>query len=471
MSWFWRGFQSAIFYYVSCAPCTKLAYRRKRRQESHRAKAEKAQFEAEQPDLYRHPSPFSTNAYWMEDIVLGPGPPGKHKDKDKEKGRGESSRGLASAGRESNRNKKSHDTLLNVDGENDGMGQHLNIEDGWNRKRYEREDEPLWGFEDVDGNFSTYTPNMEYRPTDSHGSRAKKAPPLKDPAPPIVNTKLLCRDEVKWMLQPPPKAKIMEGKERPPRSRSTSGASKPSIQRSVDNSSLRRKRTESPTENRDRRRNEPLASLTRIKSEGSSKTDARGQRHDRDPPTSNDSLPPGDSTKKHRPSPISISEDHSSTIQFSFSLPQAQTDGAAPMKLPLSTIESSSTIVPTLPYPPPIKSPPAGLTKTPSHLCPLVLSADSTSSLHILQELVAPSSALNFRSQSPITEAIRTKLPGTSSEEDSELRLPECESWWPGSEFRFSSENLNVRDFAKGNGGVGRRVDEFGGRKRWSMDI
>lgn len=52
MSWFWRGFQSAIFYYVSCAPCSKLAYQRRRRRDNKRAKAQHAASEAEQ-GLYR----------------------------------------------------------------------------------------------------------------------------------------------------------------------------------------------------------------------------------------------------------------------------------------------------------------------------------------------------------------------------------------------------------------------------------
>lgn len=35
MAWFWRGFQSAVFYYVSCAPCSKLAHQRKRHKGPH----------------------------------------------------------------------------------------------------------------------------------------------------------------------------------------------------------------------------------------------------------------------------------------------------------------------------------------------------------------------------------------------------------------------------------------------------
>ena len=69
-----RGIQSAIFYYLSCAPCTGYSYRKKRRKEADRDRVAKHALEMEQPGLYRHPSPFATNVHWQTEIDLGPTP-------------------------------------------------------------------------------------------------------------------------------------------------------------------------------------------------------------------------------------------------------------------------------------------------------------------------------------------------------------------------------------------------------------
>ena len=71
--------QSCIYYYAACSPCNKCLNRRKRRQEAVREKKLKAEIEDQQPGLYRHPSPFSTNIYWQEEMLLGPGPPHRKK--------------------------------------------------------------------------------------------------------------------------------------------------------------------------------------------------------------------------------------------------------------------------------------------------------------------------------------------------------------------------------------------------------
>lgn len=74
--WFWRGTQSAIFYYVSCTPWVEHKHKRRRRKD-----AEKSQKEKEknviysQPGVIKQPAPFQTNETWAQEIITGPGPP------------------------------------------------------------------------------------------------------------------------------------------------------------------------------------------------------------------------------------------------------------------------------------------------------------------------------------------------------------------------------------------------------------
>ncbi|KAL8688046.1 MAG: hypothetical protein Q9224_004986, partial [Gallowayella concinna] len=222
MSWFWRGFQSAIFFYVSCAPCHELAYRRRRRKGAARSKAEKEMDQG----LYTHPSPFSTNVYWREDMTMGPGPPQKNGKSRREKERRrwgaggvnskEKQRGLMTG----NSTETGASSAVTVVAQNSLQGvaeleQERRSGDGWNRRRYQREDEYLWGFDDTsedgaeDGRYYTKLRN----------------PSVSDLHPPIASSLPASRSEAKWMLQPPPSAKIMEGKVQANRSRSGSGGS------------------------------------------------------------------------------------------------------------------------------------------------------------------------------------------------------------------------------------------------------
>ncbi|KAI4136611.1 MAG: hypothetical protein L6R39_007709 [Caloplaca ligustica] len=149
MSWFWRGFQSAVFYYVSCAPCTQMAYRRRRRKGAARSKAEKNEMHE---GLYPHPSPFNTNIYWREEMALGPGPPQKKKDRERERQQREkgSQRDLVT-GHSTDTGASSADTVvarssLQAVAETE---REMGDEEGWNRRRYQREDEFLWGLDRV----------------------------------------------------------------------------------------------------------------------------------------------------------------------------------------------------------------------------------------------------------------------------------------------------------------------------------
>ncbi|OAA68589.1 hypothetical protein SPI_00784 [Niveomyces insectorum RCEF 264] len=117
----------------------------------------------------------------------------------------------------------------------------LDIE-GWNHKRYQREDEELWGNEpsrthklmdaivkagSSAGRLLESTLGKERNITDEDRANFYAPtiihPPVNEYHPPVVSNKPANKDALRWMLQPPPPAKVMEGKV--PVSRSTSVAS------------------------------------------------------------------------------------------------------------------------------------------------------------------------------------------------------------------------------------------------------
>jgi hypothetical protein len=236
--------QSVAFYVLSCSACAKINHRRKAKEKAKRERAEKHELETEQPGLYRHPSPFSTNPYWAEEIMMGPGPPKKKGDKTESKNT--SQRALNTAGQGSSYT--SSGAVSNTDAGTSPTtvteGSRLSGE-GWNLKRYQREDEALWGHD-------THGPGQRIidaiakagstagRLIESRLSRGAsgsvedenpgtyylaKNPPVNDLHPPVVSTQPASRDETRWMLQPPPPAKVMEGRERVTRNRAGSNGS------------------------------------------------------------------------------------------------------------------------------------------------------------------------------------------------------------------------------------------------------
>ncbi|KAK5096377.1 hypothetical protein LTS08_007633 [Lithohypha guttulata] len=75
-SWFWRGTQSAIFYYASCTPWAEHKHKKKRRREAEKARKDRDDnIVYTQPGVVRQPAPFQTNEEWAQEIVRGPGPP------------------------------------------------------------------------------------------------------------------------------------------------------------------------------------------------------------------------------------------------------------------------------------------------------------------------------------------------------------------------------------------------------------
>ncbi|KAJ5917660.1 hypothetical protein N7466_011214 [Penicillium verhagenii] len=197
--WLYRGAQSAVFYYATCTPCAMSIDRRKRKKDAARTQRLKEKYDPEivtdQPQPFPQPTPFSTNAGWREEIVLGPGPPTR---------------------RGGNRNPqrtnswKSDDSLQVKD--KSGSLMHP-IGERWNRLRNQREDEPLWGQElEVRGSSIGFSGRGRADPYEPSKYYTARVPPVNDLHPPIVSGPI-SRAETRWMLQPPPSARVMAGKE------------------------------------------------------------------------------------------------------------------------------------------------------------------------------------------------------------------------------------------------------------------
>lgn len=432
MSWFWRGFQSAIFYYVSCAPCTQMAYRRRRRKSAARSKNGKAMDQG----LYPHASPFSTNVYWREEMALGPGPPQKKKDREKErqqKIKG-SQRDLVT-GHSNGTGTSSADTVVatsSLQGVTETEQERRN-EEGWNRRRYQREDESLWGLDDG---------SEDGLPFDGTYCTARN-PEVNDLHPPVVSTQPTHRSETRWMLQPPPSAKIMAGKERANRARSGSGGSNGSSRRGE--TGLGRQIGERMVEKKRKKGQPPEASsesvaMSRASSRQSNDTTG-GQRHDRDAQlrVSTDTITLTASSSRGKPERIEMPFPPPPPPDLIN--PSAPSNNPQPRsRPPLPTIISSTAITPLQPH---VSQPP-------------LLPTPSKSSLRALQELVSPSTALNAQpvASQPFS-AQKIGLPPADDREGLDLEIPEVESFWPP---------LQQGGFH----GVGRGE---GRPERWSCDI
>lgn len=249
--------------------------------------------------------------------------------------------------------------------------------EGWNRKRYQREDEDLWGHDIpgpgqrimdaiaragtsartlVEGRLSRGGPLREEENPSSY--YLAKNPPVNDLHPPVVSTRPAHRDETRWMLQPPPAAKVMEGKERVNRSRASSNGSS---RRGGEDIPLSRQVTERLVDARLQRGEtpysdmRPLSSRTHTRTSVNTLNPTKGPRQRR----RSDSLNSSDSSdaairRKRKPTPISITPARSSrdTIEH-IAVPATQEEMKAekkgePLRPMLSTIISSSAAVPQL---------------------------------------------------------------------------------------------------------------------------
>ncbi|KAI6910881.1 hypothetical protein KC318_g11346 [Hortaea werneckii] len=232
----WRGLQSAIFYYLSCAPCAEASYRKKRKRDAIRGRAERVELEREMgARLYRHPSPSSTNPHWATEIANGPTMTrGKRKGhatgQQDESLKSRDSGGTQTTAGASRSNLASSVDLLPKAESRSGSQLKINP--------YQREDEELWGSSGsdpplrshLDGSSGTHAPMRPpaARTKDSSSSsvyHCYRNPPVNEKHPAIAR-KVHSREEVAWMLQPPPSPDVMKGKVQPRKLGNDSAGSK-----------------------------------------------------------------------------------------------------------------------------------------------------------------------------------------------------------------------------------------------------
>ncbi|EZF30133.1 hypothetical protein H101_06223 [Trichophyton interdigitale H6] len=217
--WLFRGAQSAIFYYAACTPCTEHLQKRKRKRDAARTAREAGRdaLVTDQPVFYQ-PTPFSTNRYWSEEIALGPGPParrGRNNNNHNATSRTGSQKNLAALEKEKPTATENavltgvlEDLPIAKDGGSNGKKNDTGsgLTSRWNSVRYQRDDEVLWG---CDGRASSTSLRVATRGSSKYS--LDPPPEVHDVHPPIANA-LMRKEEIQWMLQPPPSAKVMEGK-------------------------------------------------------------------------------------------------------------------------------------------------------------------------------------------------------------------------------------------------------------------
>ncbi|KAG9232084.1 hypothetical protein BJ875DRAFT_536175 [Amylocarpus encephaloides] len=321
--------QSVAFYILSCSTCSKITHRRKAKAQAKRERAEKEALETEQPGLYRHPSPFSTNPYWTEEIMMGPA---LRKKGDKSASKNTSQRALNTAGQGSS---YAGSTGMSTEAPSSPTavteGSRLSGDD-WNRKRYQREDEALWGI-DFQGSGQKIKEVIakagesagrliERRLSKGAQERAEERaspyyltsrnPPVNDLHPPVVSTQPLSRDETKWMLQPPPSAKVMEGKVRVHSNRSRASSDGSTIK-----TSLSRQATERTLDSR-LQQADISTSQTELRAMRTRSSRHKNQRYQRDRSTSPDSSEESSAIsyrRKRKPPPPTLSEPVTSPVE------------------------------------------------------------------------------------------------------------------------------------------------------------
>ncbi|KAI4150026.1 MAG: hypothetical protein LQ340_004303 [Diploschistes diacapsis] len=285
------------------------AHQRKRAKANRRGRSAKT-VQAQAEGVYVHPSPFDTNDYWHEEMVLGPGPPPRKGNRDKNKT--DSTRRLNTSGQgSSSAGRSSADTTLVVqsfDGTREEEGEYEG--EGWNRKRYQRADELLWGQDDPNiPSYLSFGSSAAGRPVVTRNGTyyGSRNPAVNDLHPPVVSTHPTHPDQTRWMLQPPPPVKVMEGKERANRSRSTSAASYNNSSRGTGGAIAgRQASTRRPIEERKARDFTMITKRPPAHRGPSPSSNApQGQRHDRESWSSSESEGPIITpSKKKRPPPI-----------------------------------------------------------------------------------------------------------------------------------------------------------------------
>lgn len=451
MAWFWRGAQSAIFYYLSCAPCTSYAHQRKRQKANRRAKATKYA-DDEINAGYIHPSPFDTNPHWHEEMAMGPS--GAQK-KGKEKHKVDSTRRLNTGGQGSSAGESSMESTLAVQSIQEAKEEEPNQEDnGWNRKRYQRVDEFLWGSEDKNDSYASIGSRGANKPLVSGDGAYYSArnPAVSELHPPVMSSQPTHASQTRWMLQPPPSAKLMDGKERASRSRSASNTSTNSFRGTggaMAGRQASQRRPRSRTTPEVAHKDNPNKNGQKIRPrQDIGAEDVSDQQYNVEADLSGDS----DSaisapSRKKRPPPIQISDPSKPN-------PVKHKSSRARARTPLSTIQSSHETSMTDQN---------GLRASGTFAADGAkdlksASALSVSSLQVLQELVPTSPSLNTQAPSP-SEEVNIRLP---AETEIEKRLL-SQSALGRENYRFpANESAHLARPMEEN----RRP-----ASRWSMDI
>lgn len=167
------------------------------------------------PDVYRHPEPSSTNPYWEREIAAGPALVARGGNRSK-------------AGKNGNGGRKGSKEVIgsrNASLAGGGSSWDLNV-------LQQREDERLWGEDTLDGaaagiqrpgrvaRVARRGRGMSNETNTTAGTASTgaataysnfRSPPVSELLPPIVRT-VHSREEVAWMMQPPPVADVMSGK-------------------------------------------------------------------------------------------------------------------------------------------------------------------------------------------------------------------------------------------------------------------
>ncbi|KAG0649735.1 hypothetical protein D0Z07_3922 [Hyphodiscus hymeniophilus] len=300
--------------------------------------------------------------------MMGPGPPKKKGDKTENKNA--SQRALNTAGQGSSYASSGAISITDAGSSPTAVTEGSRLSgDGWNLKRYQREDEALWGHD-------THGPGQRImdaiakagstagRLIENRLSRAgsgpveednpgtyylAKNPPVNDLHPPVVSTQPASRDETRWMLQPPPSAKVMEGKERVNRNRAGSNGSS---RKGGDGTPLSRQITGRIVDAR-LQRGEATPSRTESLSRLPASGWSRDLRHERSRSLSTESegSSEGGIRRKRRPPPISISTDGTGSVDKAIHIPipsKSRKLGERPSRPVLTTVISSSTVIKTL---------------------------------------------------------------------------------------------------------------------------
>ncbi|KAL5114814.1 hypothetical protein ACEQ8H_007307 [Pleosporales sp. CAS-2024a] len=464
MAWFLRGVQSAVFHYASCAPCTGYADGRKRRKAARIANKAKEQLQLQDPHAYQHPPPTGTNPYWEEEIRMGPGPPPRRARKNNG-----TPRCLTTAGTQHSAQSKAASTLHGPDKLR--LSDDTADDDTWNHKRYQREDEHLWGIDDAAIPLAHIASRSSAGGSGFHLSRpdtsrsasyySVRAPPVNDLHPPVVSMPSPNSADNRWMLQPPPKASVMAGRE-PARNRSRSGSAASSR---VELNSHRRLSTRHAQHKLERGQTPEMPSISRNSSYSNivsaQRRDTSRTRQPRRPSASSShhakrrdtALSRSDTVSTHRSSGESTDTMHksTSTATSTSTAPDVKIVRTRNSRPLLSTVLSSGSndenASPLLqPQPQPHSLVPKRLKA--GHMS--ASSADATS-LSVLQDLVEPGHLLKSRFVSaPLVEA-KIRLPIDDGEDEDHDVLQDDEMV----RVPFDQEGKRVRD----------------PRLRWSVDF